>query len=874
MSKPVTHYLQDYQPPHFWIDSIDLIFDLQEKQTIVHSTLHCRRNFSISKSENQALTLHGEKLILKSIHLNQHALPSEQYSLESDSLTIFNVPDVFTLEIKTKIYPAKNTELSGLYHSKKMYCTQCEAEGFRRITYYLDRPDVMAKFTTTIYADKKQYPVLISNGNCTGKGDLDLERHWAKWEDPFVKPSYLFALVAGNLVALEDHFITRSQRLVTLKIYVEPENQDKCQHALEALKKSMLWDEVTYGREYDLDIYMIVAVNDFNMGAMENKGLNIFNSKYVLARPETATDTDYYLIDAVVGHEYFHNWSGNRVTCRDWFQLSLKEGLTVFREHQFSRDISKSSVSLIENVRSLRASQFAEDNGPMAHPVRPESYIEINNFYTATVYEKGAELIGMIKTLIGAEDFRKGMDLYFERHDGQAVTTEDFMHAMETAANRDLSQFCLWYSQAGTPVITLTEAFDPLTNTYCVTLQQLCPPTPDQRIKLPMVIPVAIGLLDNTGKDILPENKILVLSAETETFTFPNLAVKPVLSLLRGFSAPVKIEWERNAEEWAFLLAHDSDSFNRWEAGQKLASQVIWQLVEDYNAKRPLMVSALMLRAFEAIIADNTLDAALKAEILTLPALNDLLQQKPQADIDAIYAVRTFLRKSLAEYLKGSFYALYEAHLAFGRYQYSPLSVASRRLKALCLSYLMLTNEPQALALCLQQWKSVNNMTDALTVLNVLSNWEGPERQQVLSEFYEKWQYDLLVLDKWFRVQALSELPNTLEVVKALMQHPAFEITNPNKVYSLIGAFTSGNLVHFHHQNGAAYTFLADVVIQLDTLNPQVASRMVRAFANWKQTSRDRQDKIRIELKRLLSQDNLSTDVFEIVSKCLAADIG
>lgn len=887
-----TTYLKDYRPPVYSIETVDLVFDLQDDKTTVQSTLRCRCSELASEATPKPLILNGEKLRLTSLRLNRQTLSLSEYQLDEDTLTIFAIPnsDTFTLEITTEIYPEQNTALSGLYRSKAMYCTQCEATGFRRITYYLDRPDVMAKFTTTIYADKRRYPVLLSNGNCVGKGDVDVleegfsNRHWVKWEDPFPKPCYLFALVAGDLVGIEDYFVTCSGRLVTLKIYVERDNQDKCQQALEALKKAMRWDELTYGREYDLDIYMIVATNDFNMGAMENKGLNIFNSKYVLARPETATDTDYEHIDAVVGHEYFHNWSGNRVTCRDWFQLSLKEGLTVFREQQFSQDISKSSVSLIDNVSTLRSVQFEEDSGPMAHSVLPESYIEINNFYTATIYEKGAELIRMMRTLIGPENFRKGMDLYFERHDGHAVTIEDFVSAMEAAANRDLRQFRLWYSQAGTPCITVEEAYDPDAAVYRVTLQQDCPATPNQPVKQPMMIPIAVGLLGPDGKDlacapssllnsetsIKSTTHMLVLTKAKETFTFSNIQVKPTLSILRGFSAPVKIRWDRSAEVLAFLLAHDADSFNRWEAGQNLTSRLVWQLVEDYHAQRPLVASALWCEAHREIIEDTRIEAALKAELLTLPSLNDLLQQKTPVDIDAVYAVRTFLKQTLAQYLKTSLYEMYEAYAIPKRYEYTPEAVASRKLKMVCLSYLMLTKEQSAADLCIKQWRMANNMTDASGALNALANWEGPERQKVQAAFFAKWQHDPLVLDKWFRTQALSELPDTLEIVKALIKHPSFEITNPNKVYSLIGAFVHGNLVRFHDKSGAGYTFLADMVLQLDLLNPQVASRMVKAFSHWKKFDAERQAKMNAELKRLLAHTTLSRDVFEIVSKCLA----
>ncbi len=864
-TEPKTIYLKDYQSPFFQIVSVDLRFDLFDNKTLVQSTLSLKK----LNQDTEALVLDGEKLVLKSLKLDNHELSPTEYQVDSKSLTIFNVPKEFKLEITTEIYPQKNTALIGLFSSKTLFCTQCEAQGFRRITYYLDRPDVMSKFTTTIYADKKQYPVLLSNGNCIAKGNVDANRHWVKWEDPFLKPCYLFALVAGDLVSIEDYYVTHSGRLVTLKIYVERENLDKCQHAMEALKKSMRWDENTYGREYDLDIYMIVAVNDFNMGAMENKGLNIFNSKYILASPETATDVDYQLIDAVVGHEYFHNWSGNRVTCRDWFQLSLKEGLTVFRESHFSQDISESPVSLIENVRSLRSHQFPEDSGPMAHSVRPESYMEINNFYTMTVYEKGAELIRMLKILLGWETFRQGMDLYFESHDGQAVTTDDFVAAMESASGQDLTQFKLWYQQAGTPEITVQERFDDNTKTYYLTLTQFCPRTPKQPTKLPMVMPVAVGLLDKAGKNLLAKTtEVLILKEKEQTFSFPNMPYQPVLSLLREFSAPVKVRAETTDEQLAFLLAHDTDDFNKWDAGQKLTERLIWKLVLDYQAKKTLEVPKNWLEAHDAILNHPSLHPALKAEILTLPAISYLLELGQSTDIDAIVAVRLFLKKSLAENFKEIFLVLYNAHTNTERYVYTPSAVAFRVLKNLCLGYLILGTGSSGIDLCIKQWNSANNMTDALGVLNALSNTECTERQTVLDAFYEHWKHDPLVLDKWFRVQASSELPNTIAVVKALMQHPAFEITNPNKVYSLIGAF-SANLACFHDVSGAGYVFLADAVLQLDKLNPQVAARMVTAFTSWKRLDAGRQEKIKIQLERIKNQTGLSGDVFEIVSKCL-----
>lgn len=866
--QPKTTYLKDYQPPHYWVDSVDLVFDLFEDYTEVRSTLCVRRNTGVAQ-EQTPFILQGEELELRVLILNGKPLDLEHFTLTAEALIIHSVPETFTLEITSITHPEKNTALSGLYRSKALFCTQCEAEGFRRITFFPDRPDVMAKFTTTIIADTNLYPVLLSNGNPIEQGLLANDRHWVKWEDPFKKPCYLFALVAGNLIALEDHFITRTGRLITLKIFVEWENQDKCAHAMTALKKAMKWDEETYGREYDLDIYMIVAVNDFNMGAMENKGLNIFNAKYILARPETATDADFQHVDLVVGHEYFHNWSGNRVTCRDWFQLSLKEGLTVFREHHFMDDITQSAVSLIEHAMGLRSHQFAEDAGPMAHPVRPESYVEINNFYTSTVYEKGAEVIKMLKTLLGAETFRKGMDLYFERFDGQAVTIEDFVACHEFVSKRDLTQFKLWYSQAGTPEIEVNEEYHPKTKTYTLHLKQSCPATPHQPKKNPMLIPIAVGLLNAQGEDLL-ENKtqILNLTEAEQSFQFPSINEKPMLSLLRGFSAPVKIKSPLSNEQLAFLLAHDSDDFNRWDAGQTLSIRIILDLIEDWQKSKPLKVNHLWWKAHHSLFEDKRLNIALKAEILLLPSYSYLLEYLDSADPDAIFAVKKFLRKEIARKAKKPLLQLYQENHSTERYSYTTETAAKRFMKNICLSYLMEYPDKNHMALCLKQWKTANNMTDSLAVLGVLADIDCPEREKILEEFYNRWQHNTLIINKWLRVQASSTLPNTLECVQKLMQHPAFDINNPNKVYALIGSF-SHNMVCFHEKSGKGYLFLADIILQLDAINPQVASRMMTAFTRWRKFDKDRQAKMRTELERIQKTAKLSTDVYEIVNKCL-----
>jgi len=866
---PKTIYLKDYTPPDYWVDAVDLIFDLYDDHTLVHSTLTCRRNTETA-DKSTPLVLNGKNVKLKKIALNNKALDPKAYQLNelNDTLVLPEVPAQFILQMTTEIHPESNTELSGLYRSNDLFCTQCEAQGFRRMTYFPDRPDVMAKFTTTIYADKRRYPVLLSNGNCIAMGDEGETRHWAKWEDPFKKPCYLFALVAGNLVALEDHYITQTNRLITLKIYVEIENQDKCAHAMHALKQAMKWDEETYGREYDLDTYMIVAVNDFNAGAMENKGLNIFNSSCILARPETATDGNFSYIEAVVGHEYFHNWSGNRVTCRDWFQLSLKEGLTVFREQHFTHDISASTVSQIENAAYLRTSQFSEDAGPLAHAVRPESYVEINNFYTTTIYEKGAAVIRMQQTLLGSEIFRKGMDLYFTRYDGQAVTTDDFVSAMEEVSKRDLSQFKLWYSQAGTPEITVTEHYDDKTKIYALTLEQYCPPTPNQPTKLPMHIPVAVGLLSKTGKDLLLKTEVLELRQAKQHFQFKDIAEPPVLSVLRNFSAPVKIKTSQSDETLAFLLANDSDDFNRWDAGQKLSERFIFRLVNDYQQKKPLKMDPLWLEAHQAILNDKNIDLALKTEILSLPALTYLINQSEIAHIDALYAAKKFILQEMAKAWKEELRKYYEENLILGPYQYSTPLAAKRGFKNFCLGLLMELEEPQTIALCVKQWQTANNLTDSMGALYALLDTACPERQQMLQDFYEGGKHDPLLVTKWLRAHAMSDLENTLDEVQEIMQHPAFDLKNPNKVYALIGGFSS-NLHRFHNKSGKAYRFLADIILKLDKMNPQLASRMMDAFTLWKKFDEPHKEKMQAELRRIQAEPKLSKDIYEKVNKCL-----
>ncbi len=873
-----TIYLKDYRPPDYRVETILLELELDMARTRVKSlmTIVCNHDRC---SGIHPLVLNGKDLVLKAVRLDGKSLTEHDYKLDTSSLTILPVPDQFTLEIETEINPSANTELSGLYLSGGNFCTQCEAEGFRKITYYLDRPDVLSRFFTTIIADKKKFPVLLSNGNLIDSGDLKDGKHFAKWHDPFPKPAYLFALVAGDLARIRDTITTMSGRTVDLNIFVQHHNRDKCAHAMESLKLAMKWDEETYGREYDLDTFMIVAVDDFNMGAMENKGLNIFNSKYVLARPETATDADYQGIMGVVGHEYFHNWSGDRVTCRDWFQLSLKEGFTVFRDQHFMEDMTSHGVKRISDVNILRAQQFREDAGPMAHPVRPESYVEINNFYTLTVYNKGAEVIRMMRTLLGPEGFRKGTDLYFSRHDGQAVTTDDFVKAMEDANSADLGQFKLWYSQAGTPEITFTRAYDAKGKTYTLTFSQSCPPTPGQPGKKPFHIPVAVGLLNRDGADMsgtlagepsaAPGTRVLQLHKSEEIFVFVDVPEEPVPSILRHFSAPVKIKSDLTDAERLFLMAHDSDEFNRWDAGQQLAVRLLLNLVREHLHGKALKLDREFICSFAKTLDSNMEDKAFQAFALTLPAESYLADFMSVIDPTAIHEARRFMQRTLAAELKETFLAVYYTNQDTGPYRVDQASVGRRSLKNTCLSYLMELDEPGIRKLCMEQYRSAENMTDEITSLATLANADCPERIEALESFYEKWKDDPLVMDKWFSIQALSRLPNTLEAVKTLTKHPAFTIKNPNKVRALLSAF-SVNAVRFHDPGGAGYEFLADQILTLDPLNPQIAARLVSAFTMWKRYEENRKALMKRQLERILNHPKLSKDVHEIVSKSLA----
>ena len=874
---PEAIFLKDYTEPDFWIDTVDLQFELGEDFTTIESTLSLRRN--PNRPGGAPLVLNGQDITLQSISLNGETLSETQYQVDETTLTIAHMPSEAILKTTVRALPQKNTSLEGLYKSGSLFCTQCEPEGFRKITYYLDRPDVMATFTTTIIGDPEQYPVMLSNGNPVKTGMTPDDKRWIRWEDPHKKPAYLFALVAGPLKAIEDTFTTASGKNVKLEIFVEPENIDKCDHAMESLKQSMKWDEEVFGLEYDLDIYMIVAVNDFNMGAMENKGLNVFNSKYVLARPDTATDNDFAGIQGVIGHEYFHNWTGNRVTCRDWFQLSLKEGLTVFRDQEFSSDLNSRAVVRIQDVNLLRTYQFPEDGGPMSHPIRPASYIEINNFYTRTIYEKGAEVIRMIHTLLGKEKFRKGIDLYFERHDGQAVTTDDFVLAMEDASGVDLTLFRRWYHQAGTPTLKVGFIHDAEAQTCTLKTWQSCPATPGQDTKEPFHIPLKVALFSQQGEQLglrtedngeaLPE-RVLNVTGPEEEFVFYGVKERPIPSLLRGFSAPVNLDFPYSDEDLATLLSHDNDPFARWEAAQLLYTRAVFKLIESRNGGQPMSLSPTLIEAVRNVLNASEGEKALLAQALNLPSEVTLAQQMETVDVDGIHAARKFLQQELGKTLREDFQRLYDAHEETGPYTIDAPSYGRRLLKNTALSYLAAIDDSHAHALCFKQFEQGHNMTDVTAALSALSHTESEERRSAFEGFYTHWKHDVLVLDKWLTLQALSSRPSTLEDVKALTGHEAFTIKNPNRVRSLLNAFVQENPVHFHASSGAGYEFIADRVLELNTLNPQVAARLLRtAFTQWRRYDTSRQELMRAQLQRIVDAKDLSPDVFEIASKSL-----
>ena len=875
---PQTIYRKDYTPPSYLVDTVELGFDLDPARTIVANRMTMRRN---PDSAQREIELYGENLELVALRMNGKALGEKDYRIEGSLLTIPNTPEEVTLEIETLCVPEQNTTLNGLYTSNGSFYTQCEAEGFRAITFFPDRPDVMAKFTVMLRADKEKYPVLLSNGNLVEEGELGDGRHYAKWEDPFKKPSYLFALVAARLVCQEETFRLADGRDALLQVWVEEGNLDKTDYAMQSLKNSIRWDEERWGLELDLDRFMIVAVSDFNMGAMENKGLNIFNTKFVLANPRVATDIDFQGIEAVVGHEYFHNWTGNRVTCRDWFQLSLKEGLTVFRDQEFSADMvgtdTGRAVGRIDQVRTLRQAQFPEDAGPMAHPVRPDSFVEINNFYTVTVYEKGAEVVRMYQTLLGREGFRKGMDLYFERHDEQAVTCDDFRRAMADANGRDLSLFERWYSQAGTPVVRAETRYDELAKTYTLTFFQSCPATPGQTSKFPFHIPVAVGLLGADGKDMpltidgeeRGTTTVLELTESEQSFVFENVQEQPTPSILRDFSAPIVLDYNYGDADLLHLFNNDSDPVNRWEAGQRLAMGRLLKLTGEAGVGAPLLLDDTFLLAMGKMLSDDTLDPAFREQALLLPSETMVAEQIAVVDPLAIHLARQFVRANIGTRLREQLLAQYHANATPGEYSPDALSIGKRALKNLCLSYLTAAQDEEGLRLAQEQFDNAGNMTDRVAALSALIHARVPTVGAALQRFYDEFEDEALVIDKWFMLQATSA---TLDVagVRELMRHPAFTLRNPNRARSLISSFCAGNPVQFHAPDGSGYAFWAEQVITLDGLNPQVASRLARAMDRWRRYTPALQEHMKKALQQVAGQQRLSNDVREVVGKALA----
>ncbi|MGP9567762.1 aminopeptidase N [Halomonas sp. AOP12-C2-37] len=876
MSDPQPVFLSDYQPPAYRVTHAELTFDLDPAATRVKARLSIERHSDADA--DTPLILNGEHLKLISLAIDEKALDASSYQLDEKGLHIAQVPERFVLESDVEIAPQENTALEGLYQSNGMYCTQCEAEGFRRITFYPDRPDVMATFKVTVIGDQQREPVLLANGNPIERGNLEGGRHFATWEDPHPKPCYLFALVAGNLHCVEDHFTTMSGREVTLQIWVEKDNVDKTEHAMSSLKRAMAWDEQAYGREYDLDLFMIVAVNDFNMGAMENKGLNIFNSAAVLTHPHTATDAAFQNVEGIVAHEYFHNWSGNRVTCRDWFQLSLKEGFTVFRDQCFSADTNSAPVKRIQDVSFFRTAQFAEDAGPTAHPIRPDRFIEITNFYTLTIYEKGAEVVRMLRNLVGEERFRQGSDLYFERFDGQAVTIEDFVGCMAEVSGQDFSQFMRWYSQAGTPDIDAHGEYDYVHGEYHLTLRQRTPATPGQPNKLPLHIPVRMGLVGTkSGQDLtltlngeeLGKDAVIHLRDDENTFIFTDVAEAPVPSLLREFSAPVKLHYPYSREDLAFLLTHDSDGFNRWDAGQRLALLALDDLIAAHRNGVEKVMDSRVTEAFKTLLTGSMSDKAVLAEMLTLPSEAYIAEQQPIVDVDAIHAAREFVRQSLAVALRNEFIAVYEANMTEQPYAPTPEQIAQRSLKNIALCYLMSIEDEQGLALCEAQFSADHNMTDVRQALTLMVHSDRDDlASPALKAFGEKWAHDPLVMDQWFTIQVSRPQADVLERVKYLMQHPAFSLKNPNKVRALIGAFAQ-NRVNFHRLDGQGYQLLTDVVIELNRLNPEIAARLITPLTRWQRFDETRQGLMRSQLERI-QKEPLSSNVYEVVEKALA----
>jgi aminopeptidase N len=873
--------LNDYRPPDWLVETVDLDVSLDATCTRVRAALKLKPN--AQSSAPAPVVLDGDGLLLVSLKLDGTELAAEAYQAAPDRLTIPQPPNrPFLLEIETELNPSANTQLMGLYRAGETYCTQCEAEGFRRISYFPDRPDVMAVFTTRVEADKAEAPVLLANGNLVAGGDIpDTTRHFAVWHDPFPKPSYLFALVGGRLGGIEDLFVTASGREVKLMIFVEPGKEDRAGFAMEALKRAMRWDEQAFGREYDLDIFMIVAVSAFNMGAMENKGLNIFNDKYVLASSETATDMDFAHIEGIIAHEYFHNWTGNRITCRDWFQLCLKEGLTVFRDQEFTSDLRSRPVKRISDVRVLRSHQFVEDSGPLAHPVRPEAYREINNFYTATVYEKGAEIVRMAKTLLGPAGFRQGMDLYFDRHDGRAATVDEFIECLADANSVDLTQFMRWYRQAGTPEVTVTTTYDAAARTFTLEINQTQPPTPGQPAKEPLVIPLAIALLDAragelplVSSDGTPfERGILPLTKPAETFVFTGIDARPVASLNREFSAPIKLSANLSNDDLRFLAAHDTDPFNRWQALQTLASTLLIANAKAARAGADMREDAGLLSALALTLANDALEPAFIAQALAVPSEADIARELGcDVDPDAIFAARKHVRATIGHRLGPALRDAYRRMSDEGPYSPDARSAGRRTLKNICLDLVAASGSSAAIALAAQQYQTADNMTDRMAALSTLSLHPVRERQAALDDFYRRFETDPLVIDKWFALQATIPEPTVLDRVRELTVHTAFSLGNPNRVRSLIGSFAQANQTQFNRADGAGYRFVADTILELDGRNPQVAARLMTAFRSWRALEPNRRAKAETELRRVAGIGSLSNDLRDIVERSLAAE--
>jgi aminopeptidase N len=871
--------LQDYRPPDWLVDTVELDVSLDATATHVRASLQLRPN---PKAAAPApLVLDGDDLTLVALKLDGEPLAPAQYVATPDRLSLAQPPQrPFRLEIETRVDPSANTQLMGLYRSGKTYCTQCEAEGFRRITYFPDRPDVMAVYTTRIEADIADAPVLLANGNLKESGTLPGgKRHFAVWHDPFPKPSYLFALVGGTLAFVEDHFRTMSGREVTLRIYVEPGKEDRCGYAMDSLKRAMRWDEQAFGREYDLDMFMIVAVSDFNMGAMENKGLNIFNDKYVLASPETATDTDYASIEAIVAHEYFHNWTGDRITCRDWFQLCLKEGLTVFRDQEFTSDERSRPVERIKDVRGLRAHQFVEDAGPLAHPVRPTLYHEINNFYTTTVYEKGAEVVRMLQVLLGPQQFRKGMDLYFTRHDGEAATIEQFVQCFADASGRDLSQFMLWYAQSGTPEVVATGSYDARARTYRLELAQTLPPTPGQPTKEPMVIPLVAGLVGPDGRDVPlqradggpVERGLLTLDKPAASYVFAGIEQRPVPSINRGFSAPVRLTVNVGDEDLRFLANHDSDPFNRWQAVHTLAMRLLVDSAAAIRRGEPPRQDPALIAALETVLNSRDLEPAFVAQVLALPSESDIAREIARdVDPDAVFAAREALRLAVMTALSKRLARTYESLSSPEPYSPDADAAGRRALKNTCLDLITASGEPAAIALAKRQYEQADNMTDRMAALQALTLCDCPERTVALEDFYRRYAGDPLIVDKWLSLQAAIPEPATLERVKALTSHPAFSMANPNRVRALVGAFAMSNQTQSNRADGRGYDFIVDTVLAIDPKNPQLAARLLSALKSWRVLEPRRRSLAQAALKRVADTPSLSRDVGDIVQRALA----